>query len=141
LLNIPRIAFEEYKNIHMIQTGSYRITDPNLKAMEYVRTQTPPGSLFFVYGPDYQTFLAKRPLFLGDYPLLGSHDVDTSKQLKIFKEIIGTQSKNRLHTLLLANNISYLYLASSENSISTIGASFLHPEYKNTTVKILKVLQ
>lgn len=140
-LNFPRILYEEYKNIRSIITSyGHLVTKEELEAMNYVRTHTQPSAILLVDNTRYQTFIANRNIYLGDYGLLGSHDVDTSERRNTMKVITEYKDPQLVKRLLTENKISYLYLSSGEQTISTQSADILKRVFENNTVRIFKVL-
>lgn len=139
-LNLPRIIFEEQKNLRFIATRyGHLATNEELEAMEYVKKHTEPSAILLVSSTRYQTFLANRNIYLGDYGLLGSHDVDTSERRNTMKPITEYKDPQLVKRLLKENKIGYLYLSSGEQTISTQSADILETVFKNDDIHILKV--
>lgn len=140
LLNLPRITFEEYKNINLIaRKGGHLISNENLQAMIFLKEHTDKSSIIFTGGPIYHTFISERSMYLGEYGLLTSHDIDTSKHQEVVKTILQYKDSFIVKKLLRENNISYLYLSSGERNISTQSAGMFESVFKNDNVHILKV--
>lgn len=139
-LNLPRIGYEEYKNIRsVVLSYGYRISRGELDAMRFIRESTPTGSILLVNANNYQTFIAKRNIFLGDYSLLGSHDVDTSQRQKIQKTILESSDFKKVKNLLYTNNISYLYIPVSFSLKARNQNTFLKKVFRNEEIEILQV--
>lgn len=138
-LNIPRIGHEISKTTYKLQNNvTHVITHDAIEASEFISKQTPPESVIQTLGLEYYTFLGKRPIFLGNWGLLQSHDIDVSKQLETFKQMEKSTESAKLHAIAKRNNIDYLYL-SSDQEIGTQSA-FFKPVFQNKTIKVLKVL-
>lgn len=141
LVNLPRIAFEEYKNVNIIaKKGGNLVINEDLQAMNFLKTHTNRSSIILTGGPIYHPFIAERSMYLGEHGLLKSHDVDTSQRQLVLKSILQYQNPLLVQKLLHENNISYVYLSSSEATISTQSAGILKSVFKNKNVHILKVL-
>lgn len=140
LLNLPRIAFEQWKNIKEISSkGGILVNDYDLSALKFVRDKTAPESLFISFDASYITFLAQRPLFLGQWGLLESHEIRTETRRNIVKDISEFRNPSEIQKLLKKNNITHLYLAYGEQTISTQSAGLLKTVFVNKFTKIMSL--
>ncbi|OGH22682.1 MAG: hypothetical protein A3F31_02940 [Candidatus Levybacteria bacterium RIFCSPHIGHO2_12_FULL_38_12] len=137
---LPRIAFEEYKNIKMLRPDSaFFIDEEHLKIFEFIKNKTSPESLILSPRLNYLTFLAQRPIFLGDWGILDSHTIDTSQRRNIIKEVLKNPDEKVVYKQLKDNNISHLYLSFGQFLVSTDSAKFLKKVFSNEYAKILQV--
>lgn len=138
---IPRVIYEENKNIQKIlntETRGLLLTNDKLAGLRFVKENTKKSSLVLAYNTSYFTFLAERPVFLGDEGILYSHTIDTSKRLQAIKVITENPKAPLVYKELIENNIDYLYLPAGFMLPSTDSARFLKPVFQNKEVKILK---
>lgn len=139
LTTVPRVIYEEAKNIWKIQNNQgMLISNEKLQALNYIREKTPKSSMILPYTTLYLNFLAQRPVFLENEGFLYSHTVDTKERSDTIKIIMEEKDVNTVYNKLIKNNIDYIYLPVRLNPVSTESTRFLEPVFLNKEIKILK---
>ena len=135
---IPRIVFEENKNIQMFKEGGSVVPNETLDAYNFFKNNTNKDSIVISSVPSFFTFLSERSVYLGAFGILESHTVDIADRKKTQKTVFTSNDEKKIYTKLVENKINYVYMQSSQELPSTHSARFLKKVYDNTDVKILQ---
>lgn len=146
LTTIPRVIHEWLMNSEkLLKHEGFVVDNAELAGLHFLKEKTDKDSLVFIDNKrfsmnndsPYMSFLANRPVFFSGKGILDSHGIDTAKRTKIVNTIVTSTNESLVKTLLLENNIDYIYM-SSEDSLSVEKSAFVKTVFQNNKVKILK---
>lgn len=146
LLTVPRSINQTYTNLKNIYSQKgHIIGNQELEALNFLSRKEPS---FILTDPElkldaqspYISFLSGQKMYLsGIGDELEAHGIDFSDRLEVRDAIFRSPNPGLVASLLVKNEIDYIYLYSYNNIYSTDSAKFLPKVFDNEKIKILRV--
>lgn len=151
LLTIPRaINFAKFQFEFQKVGGGHYVETDELEALNFIKTQTSPSAIILAdnisknnWRNAYShsiSFLSDRQIFLDGEGITADHGVDVKQKLKDQQEIFQSSDSAKIKSLLIKNNVSYIYMNSNHNIQDKRWQEYLREVFSNNKVKILKPL-